>query len=183
VAGDWKEALEKRIILPDTQASVFEGYLRWLYTGHVTIIDWEDDYIEMSHFYVLGDFLDDIKFRNATLECIMARCLESNRIPDARAVQIAWKKTPSNSLLRQLILELCAQTPFKDSIRWFLKTDPRYVPYPEEFIQQHFERLMSSNALELVQSSKRSRITTVADFKLRMSDDTASGKIITGVKC
>jgi hypothetical protein len=39
MARDWKESQEKRVTLPDIQASTFEGYLQWLNTGIITFAE------------------------------------------------------------------------------------------------------------------------------------------------
>lgn len=108
MSRDWKEAREKRVMLPDTKVEVFEGYLQWLYTGQITITNPDTDYLELVTLYIIGDFLDDVAFRNATLEGMISFFDEGTGVslPGAKATQLAWDKTPSNSPLRQLIREM-----------------------------------------------------------------------------
>lgn len=82
MSRDWKEAFEKRVMLPETEVNVFEGYLQWLYTGHITFTCSIDvEYSAMSTFYILSDFLDDLAFRNAVLNEALAKHGASNELP------------------------------------------------------------------------------------------------------
>jgi hypothetical protein len=165
---DWKEAREKRVMLPDTKVDDFEGYLHWLYTGDITFSGSEGS-TAIVRFYILGDYLDDMRFRHAVLDCFCARFSARKQVPDASVVQIAWDNTPSNSLLRLMILEIWSSTKIENSVKWLLNPDPEVTPYPKEFIKAHFERFVSSNALEDTRSTVRTREEVLADFKLVMS--------------
>jgi hypothetical protein len=166
MSRDWKEALEKRVMLPETEVRVFEGYLQWLYTGDIAVA--HGSFHEEVEFYILGDFLHDIKFRNTVLESLIARCHEETLVPSAPLVQFAWDNTPSDSLLRQTILELWSTVSFRKSITWLLEPNLEKPLYPREFVQLHFKHLESSNDLGNVKSSKKSNRKMAADFKLRM---------------
>jgi hypothetical protein len=174
---DWKEALEKRVMLPGTKVSVFEAYLQWLYTGHITTTEEGEDYTEMTTFYILSDFLDDVEFRNATLEYIMVKFVRIFRLPGAECVQLAWDETPPKSLLRQLILEMWTLVSFDTSITRLFgpnqQPNQERLNHPNEFVKEHFESLMSHNELARKKSGpSKQKKQLMADFKLRMSGDT-----------
>jgi hypothetical protein len=166
MSRDWKEALEKRVMLPETEVRVFEGYLQWLYTGDLTLS--QNDLYEEIELYILGDFLDDAKFRNSLLDSLMSGFHDENFVPTALVVQLAWDKTPSDSWLRQAILELWSTVPFHQAIACLLEPNPEEQMYPREFVQLHFQRIESSDGLGKVKSSKKSRKQIAADFMLRL---------------
>jgi hypothetical protein len=93
---DWKEAHEKRVPLPETKVDVFEGYLQWLCTGQITLADLDSDldpeqrwFIQSVCFYVLGDYLDDLKFCHAVLGYIATRFLEKRGPPGPGIIRFA----------------------------------------------------------------------------------------------
>lgn len=117
---DWKEAGERRVELSHTTVEVFEGYLQWLYTGQITVIG-NNEHNAMAQYFILGDYLDDPKFRGVALDGIMSTFLETNLVPGSVTVKLAWSETPPNSLLRQLISELWLTTRFSYALAWLLE--------------------------------------------------------------
>ena len=178
MAGDWKEARENRVLLPDTEPRIFEGYLQWLYTSTLSSSG-PSEYHDMVEFYILGDFLDDLKFRNAALDRIMSRSLEIHNPPGPSAIGLAWEKMLPGSSLRQVITELWLTTHYSYAVTWLL--EPALEPaverpqYPKEFVLEHFRKSFSSHALQRKTCSGKSREQVVADFKLRMSETETGG--------
>jgi len=164
----WKEAHEKRVPLPETRVDIFEGYVQWLYTGHITFTENDTPgYLLLIRFYILGDYLDDVNFHHAVLDHVVAFYLDSSRVPGREIVKFVWDNTTSDSLLRQLILDLWTIMQLDYSITHIL--GPVNTGYPQDFVHQHFERWMSTNALAGVRGTVKESKQAIADFKLRMS--------------
>jgi len=167
---DWKEAHEKRILLPETRVDIFEGYLQWLYTGQITFTR-SNAFVESIHFYVLGDFLDDFKFRNASLESIMAEAVENERIPGLLSVELAWTRTPADSLLRHLIMEMWIVWRVSNTLEVLLNPTCEAHQFPKEFVLQYFERFMALHALESKQGAKKSYKQVAEEVRTKMYGD------------
>jgi len=176
ISRDWKEAREKRVMLPETEIEVFEGYLQWLYTSHITITDWKQDYFQMANLYVLGDFLDDVTFRNAILKTAMSTFLEKFQLPNAQVVRVAWERTPTNSLLRQSFSEMWSLAGFKYSINYLLKSGPEITRFPTEFVREHLERFMLAHKLDDIRGTEQSKTQVMANLKKRILCDTTDAE-------
>jgi hypothetical protein len=90
---------------------VFEGYLRWLYTG-VVISSFPIDKpsaFDLAEFSILGDFLDETVFRNAVLDAITGFAYEM--WSGICSVNLVWENKPGVSPLRKSILEIWAEKP------------------------------------------------------------------------
>ncbi|KAF2659990.1 hypothetical protein K491DRAFT_590022 [Lophiostoma macrostomum CBS 122681] len=87
LSGDWKEAAEKSIKLPDHDAEAFGIYVKWLYTGRMYITKEGDDSTEEKEpgkkkyysrefsrwldCYQLGDYLQDPDFKDAAIDSLI----------------------------------------------------------------------------------------------------------------
>ena len=175
---DWKKAHEKRVSLPETRVEAFEGYLQWLYTGQITFTspdpkpDPQPDtdlhwFIQSVYLFALGDYLDDLKFRQAVLDYIATKFLEKKSPPGPGIIRLAWDSTPPDSLLRQLFLDLWSCFTFDYSITHILGLSNK-PEYDKEFVKQHFERLVSANELGRKKRTKKTEERLIADFKLKL---------------
>ena len=89
--NDWKEGQEKHIGLIDHEPESLEGYINWLYTREVTLTNAEEKCkyhgpsqsqiyqasdcsrnhcLKLIKMYVLGDYLNDMRFCNAVIDTI-----------------------------------------------------------------------------------------------------------------
>ena len=132
---DWKEAREKRIVLPDTAVADFEIYLQWLYTGHLVDLDKVVFIVAgatLVRLYILGDYLGDYLGDNCFSNTIIDKLIQysSGKVTitgfECETVDLAWEKTTPDSPLRKLLAQLivCSvggchiSPPFFDVGRW-----------------------------------------------------------------
>ena len=80
--GEWKEAHEKTVTLPETRPDLFAAYLGWLYTGQLDFkeesdIKYEKDIdrakyrkilVNLIDAYAFGDYLQDYLLQNAVVD-------------------------------------------------------------------------------------------------------------------
>jgi hypothetical protein len=163
---DWKEAQEQRVPLPDTKVHVFEGYLQWLYTSDFTFTSRAESN-SMSEFFILGDFLEDLAFRNAVLDWFEAKYLGGLGLPNPTDIQLALDHTPPSSMLQQLFSEMWSSVSFAQCVEFLLVEGPESHQYPREFVRQQFERLMSVHALRNKKGTKKTDEQVIADFQLK----------------
>lgn len=126
--GEWKEAREKRVSLPETQASDFKVYLEWLYTDSIAMRDDpsagtdgssadkdgipDTDGTTLVRLYVLGDFLGDDRFCNAIIDTLVHHVNRDNAksesviVFDTTSVDLAWDRTARGSPLQRVLTEL-----------------------------------------------------------------------------
>jgi len=138
----WVEGKEKKVTLPEAKASAFQSYLVWVYCGKVdvTCISSEDfDYlptesgkIEAKNFELcfLGDAFDDIRLRNRVLENLILDINEFNNILFPSIVTRVWEKTPENSPVRKMMVDLA----YLRGHRTFLLDN--LTRFPQDFVQQ-----------------------------------------------
>jgi hypothetical protein len=105
LAGDWKEACEKCITIPDHDPAAFEGYLNWISSGQITLSEQrckhctpitstgaaciEAQSLELVEMFILGDFLCDTRLCNAVTDSLKSVSLESYCVPSMSAVRCA----------------------------------------------------------------------------------------------
>lgn len=138
---DWKEAKEKRVLLPEIETSIFEGYLQWLYTSDLTFT--ESVSVELVKFFILGDFLIDASFRHAVIDSMINRHQEDEALPRAQAVKLAWQQTTPVSVLRAVILKLYASCDLLKAIQSLRESQT----YPREFILDLLDLMAGSHGL------------------------------------
>lgn len=122
VRGDWKEATQKTVQLPEVKAEVFGTYLNWLYTGNVVISsdpnftyngerDESKTYIIFEHLvdaYGLGDFLQDRKFRNAVVDEVQEAVEEFGSLNDDALLFYSKGRVSMRSRLGKMIVDYYA---------------------------------------------------------------------------
>lgn len=102
---DPEEPQQKHVAIKEVEAKHFELYLQWLYTSDHSFLA-ELSMRNMATLYILGDFLDDTAFRVALLHDFTKYAIDKNVYPDLTTVTRTWEKTPRDSLLRKMIVEM-----------------------------------------------------------------------------
>lgn len=81
-------------------------YINWTYTHNLKPEDVPDcgtaehpSTRGIVNLYLLGDVLDDVKFRNETMRILNSHSDRVNRIPSHQTITRIWENTPENSLL------------------------------------------------------------------------------------
>lgn len=140
MARDWKEAQEKRINIADVEPEIFEGYLNWMYSKEVTLksnaklcdickgrkgaahqCEWAHS-LELAKMYVLGDYLNDIRFCNAVVDTWKSIALEAACRSCLDTIQFVWSQTSSDCPIRDLVLESWKDSLTEDKIGDYIKS-------------------------------------------------------------
>jgi hypothetical protein len=124
LSNPMKEAHEKRISLPDTDPETLEGYLNWIYTGHITLEQLEPQEpmcedcqkidarcvgvltLDLAKIYTLGDYLNDLRFCNAIVDALEPASCDGHRVATLDATQWVWDHTTADCPLREHCLEV-----------------------------------------------------------------------------
>jgi len=143
---DWKEGQEKRVNPSDYEAETLEGYIDWLYTKDVTLVNAEKECIshepsrsrgrqdsdcsflhclKLAKMYTLGDYLNDMRFCNAVIDAMV---LMRDCYPGPDAVQWVWSKTMEGCPVRKHILERWAAILRHEDIAGYIKKHSSKLP-------------------------------------------------------
>ena len=137
--GDWKEAEERTVVLPDDEPEVFRLYLQLLYvrapvwfgsdantmqTGSVTlnsVARGDDAYVVLSRLYVLAEKLIDETAKTSILAALSAcdgkrDSQGAMHCPSFESIKIIYNGTPDDSAARKCIVELYSKCAAKSSI-------------------------------------------------------------------
>jgi hypothetical protein len=109
----WIERKTKKVSLPEVEPEVFQSYVAWLYSGHHHMEASKDDPVDLKdvalgkavELYLLGDVLDDIRFRNKMME-IQTCQQDLNRLPNVPTMNKLWRRTTHTSPLRKMYTEM-----------------------------------------------------------------------------
>jgi hypothetical protein len=121
LSKNWKEAQDRKISLPETDVEAFTIYAKWLFTGLLYTVKKNDDYMahdshesttrrshewqRLRQCYVLGDFFQDVDFKDATIDAFLERIIETNSMPLCLA-EIIYSKSLKNSPHRKPVQDL-----------------------------------------------------------------------------
>lgn len=79
MGGNWTESESRSVKFEDQDPEVFQLYLNWLYRERLPVRndspghDGNAEYIQLAKAYVLGDFLQDRKFKNAVIDSMISK--------------------------------------------------------------------------------------------------------------
>jgi hypothetical protein len=107
----WIEGKEKKVSLPEVEPALFRSYVAWLYSGNYQLGVSKDDTVDAQdsaldtgvELYLLGDFLNDIRFRNKVMGKLASNDLR--RFPTLSKLEKVWERLSPNSLLRKMYVE------------------------------------------------------------------------------
>ncbi|KAK5675590.1 hypothetical protein LTS10_011690 [Elasticomyces elasticus] len=112
--GEWKEATERKIPLPEDEPSVFRVYQSWLYTRRIMGVPCG----LLLQCYILGEKFLDTSFKDAVIDCIL-EVIARRRVFQNYMSGLVYKNTPEGSPLRRLMCELfawCATATWYDEV-------------------------------------------------------------------
>lgn len=135
------------IYLPETDPDIFRVWLNWNKSHRIISpmsdmkstnddgFDQEVEYVHLIKAYILGVFLDDIKFKDAILDAMLAKSKTMMNdgcayYPFSQSVNFVYKNTSRGSLLRQMVLDMYAE---EGHSIWLEYTEEHY-PYDSEFM-------------------------------------------------
>ena len=122
VKGEWKEAIDRIVTLPEAKSEAFDTYLGWLYTGHVTVLEsrkhkygetFSKTKLKKAHrdlidAYCLGDYLEDSHFRTAVVDEVKHAIEESNYFVLDANVFYLWEHVRHDSQLARMMIDYIA---------------------------------------------------------------------------
>ncbi|KAK4495741.1 hypothetical protein PRZ48_013009 [Zasmidium cellare] len=115
----WKEGSTLDIALPEDEVDIVAGYLHWLYSGGNLVPDnTKDDYRAQYSWlvkaYILGDKIQDDAFCDSVL-LELAGAMDkirggngSRHYPDGDVLHLVYTRTPQDSALRKMIVDIYA---------------------------------------------------------------------------
>lgn len=107
---NWREGHDKLVRLPEVKPETFQRYIDWTYREALVAEATASDGLRQSvDMYLLGEFLDDIKLRNKTLEAIHRHMIVDLLHPGAAETKLIWEKTQPSSPLRRLVIDATVQ--------------------------------------------------------------------------
>ncbi|CBX98424.1 hypothetical protein IAQ61_010516 [Plenodomus lingam] len=145
LSGNWKEALERHVVLPEDDPSTFKKYIHLLYTGKLAIIPNLTPSIEtigeefdaLAHLYVLAEKLLDTETKKTVLKAMLA----ASRVPRLdgtifspgfTTIEIIYEGTSAGSPMRKVLVDLYVYRAHRDSVTSFGNDKV----YPLEFYQE-----------------------------------------------
>lgn len=108
--GDWKEAQERTIPLPEDDPNIFSVYQRWLYAGLIhtrpnsTASKTDDEYSMLVKAYILGEKIMDSNFKDSIADAIVEKLRLTHKF-DTGLTDLVYNNTLPASLLRRLWLD------------------------------------------------------------------------------
>lgn len=103
-SAQWVEGKEKIVRLRTMRPKPFQMYLDWAYSNSLANV--ESSMASLLALYIVGDFLDDIRLRNKTMDLVVACIRNRPKTSDAKLFEILWNNTPPTSLLRSWIVDV-----------------------------------------------------------------------------
>jgi hypothetical protein len=116
--GDWKEAEERVVNLPEDHPDIFKIYVHLLYTGKLAVRPDEipDNYTRgtesttLAELYVLAEKLRDVESKDAVITAMIvaSRDVQQNGkmyYPGPYPISIIYEGTPEKSLARKFLID------------------------------------------------------------------------------
>ncbi|KAI9748307.1 MAG: hypothetical protein M1815_003356 [Lichina confinis] len=109
--GNFREARERVIRLPDVEPIDFENFMLWMYTqglGHLAHADIDQHYDALFQLYFVAERLQVRVLRNAIVDTTIALEIASAFVPCADQVRRVFEQTPRGNPLRRLLVDMHA---------------------------------------------------------------------------
>ena len=121
--GNFKEALENKITLPEDHAEIFQIFQQWAYSGSMRYGDTDEAALSTALLIVIYTFAEarDIpKLQNQALDAIITRHKNRSSIT-AAWLFITYDNTCPSSPLRKYIADFCASNRASPTDSWLKK--------------------------------------------------------------
>jgi hypothetical protein len=115
LSGNWKEAEDRMVKLPEDDPMTFRRYVHLLYTNALTVqLEQVSDpygYVHLGRLYVLAEKIQDIKTKNAVIEAVLL-ATRQKRIdgrcyyPGIGIISLIYAGTGPRSPMRKLLVDL-----------------------------------------------------------------------------
>ncbi|KAK3621710.1 hypothetical protein LTR56_022474 [Elasticomyces elasticus] len=111
--GEWREADQRVIPLPEDEPVVFNEYQTWLYSRRISPFSTLEKLVKC---YILADKLMDVEFRDAVMDYVLVHIRSTTSFAPSLA-NLVYGSTPEGSPLRRLMCEVfvwCGNTEWID---------------------------------------------------------------------
>ena len=111
--GEWCELREDpdTITLKGDDLEVVKAYVRWLYRQDPPLPLLNSSVVNVYPFlakaYVFGEKVIDTTFKDAVIDCIVARAVETKSFPTSQTMNIIYRGTLDGSPARRLMVDFC----------------------------------------------------------------------------
>ncbi|UKZ78420.1 hypothetical protein TrVFT333_006160 [Trichoderma virens FT-333] len=113
----WETSNSGSIALKEEDPEVFEVYLHWLYFETLPVkndnpgLEGNIEYVQLAKAYALGEFLQDVNFKDAVLDAILIKSRSAasdglNWYPVGPAIRHIYEGTPESSAARRLLVDM-----------------------------------------------------------------------------
>ncbi|KAH0528035.1 hypothetical protein TsFJ059_002947 [Trichoderma semiorbis] len=137
----WETSTSGSIDLTEEDPEVFEIYLHWLYFGTLPVrnnspgLEGNNEYVQLAQAYVLGEFLQDVNFKDTVLDAILIKSRSTASdgqtwFPLGPAIRCIYEGTRASSAARRLLVDLYNHNGHGDWLKgWADKDD-----MPKQFL-------------------------------------------------
>lgn len=134
--GQWSESKEKTVRLKEVDPESFAIYVKWLYTGNLDVLHGDTACTAPFHpfcghtddrlidGYLLGDFLGDQDYCNASTDKLLDLSIEYDCTPSLAFVMEYWSRLPVHSGLRRMLMDQQASHVREHELRELAATMP-----------------------------------------------------------
>jgi hypothetical protein len=137
----WKEGKQEVLRLPEIKPDTFQLYTDWAYNNVVPPAD--PSTRPLIELYLIGDFLDDVRLRNTTMELLVESVKTHNTFPRADSIKLICDHTTANSPIRAWILDVAAKYYDRASFA------EHAVIFPADFVLQVALRLLPEHLVDV----------------------------------
>jgi BTB/POZ domain len=140
--GDWKEAQDRVIPLPEDDPHVVLTYIHWLYTGVFFTredVELEVEWERLTSAYIFGDKVQDGDYKDATIDALTQKILDEKSYPIHKTRQI-YENTVSGDSARRLWVDWFV---YASHGEWMDQAKRNY--YTEDFLFDLAQALMKTN--------------------------------------
>jgi hypothetical protein len=123
LSGNWIEAKERKVKLPEDDHEAFHVYVNLLYTDQISpvpasqpgdldpVTTATNEHVRYVNLYILADKLQDVETQNKALAALLTASLEIRSdqrryIPGIPAIPKAYAYTTPGSMLRKMIVDI-----------------------------------------------------------------------------
>jgi hypothetical protein len=132
---NWKDTPEQTHKVPDVDDRVFDIYFEWLYSRMASIATNEVNFLEeLIKAYAFGMRIDDVQFREFTLQVIIEQMQDTSAHINANHVTMAYQMTAGPCSLRELLVNIYKMLGPEDDV-----SDDFWGSLPSLFLRDLFE--------------------------------------------
>ena len=115
INGQFREATERQVRLPEVDVDLFATYVQFVYTKQIVPLDPEEiekdtqgtkRKIRATELYILADQFGDMLLQNKLIDYCIETVHQSRKLFPAIAITLAYQHLPANSKLRKLSVDL-----------------------------------------------------------------------------